>query len=866
MARRASQQSTFTKGELDPDLSERGDLEAYHDSLAKAPNSVFHPQGGFSDRGGFELCADAEVLASGVVRRLRNRIVPLDVTADNLSAPNGGITSRLVDQDASTVFVTNAVTSTPFVVLEIDLGSVRRVDFVDIEGFWAELAGADECLAVEYYTGTWVTFGDAIGVPVAKHIRQSERTRRFGVTPGGPGGVPVQARQWRVVARSGGGAIGQISIRGLKLWAETSALCPTFAREVARDTATTYQVVVGERNVDIFTEQRYLASVPLPAAGQQVQDLWFTGGFDTMFVFHDMIQSQRIVRQGSASEWNIDPIPLENVPTLADSVVFSGNQDEIQDVSLAGLTGGQSFVLFVGSQMTRPITIGLASALAGQIKTALQTLPGIANGGGDMTTDLVDAAALTVRVRFAGNNGNRAWPLVAPVALSGVDLPDTVVVQAGLDADGAYMSATTGWPTCGIITQQRLMVAGFRAAPTSYRFSTNPNYYNFNSQSDPMTADLGFGGALDAKNVERIVALFAGTHLTMFTHVREYFTLADKLDATAPASFRTSTANGIQRGVPMQTVDGATLFVQEGGNTLREFRYSDTEQGYGAEPLTVLSPQIMSGVVDIACRQARRVQDGNQLFLVNENGTAGVLTLLRSQKVVAGSPWHTYGAFRSVMTSVTHDVYAVTERDGYHWLERWTPDIPLDWATRSVGAPRTEIDGAGYLAGRSDVWVIADDDLIGPVEVTGDTIVLDEPAEDVRFGLLPEWFARSQELRERLANSQPFRGPARIYEIQIAVKETGQLMVGTNGASHQDVPLLRVGASHKHGGPLQTENGGDPSLPMYERLYTGNVLLTGLLGVADHPYWELSRTVPAPVHVKSVRIEVAHRGDPQGGG
>ena len=41
------------------------------------------------------------------------------------------------------------------------------------------------------------------------------------------------------------------------------------------------------------------------------------------------------------------------------------------------------------------------------------------------------------------------------------------------------------------------------------------------------------------------------------------------------------------------------------------------------------------------------------------------------------------------MTSITHDVYAVIERAGAYWLERWTPGLPLDWATHSVAAART---------------------------------------------------------------------------------------------------------------------------------------------------------------------------------
>lgn len=859
--RRATLQSTYTRGELDPDLSERTDLEHYYNSLASALNSVFHPQGGFSDRGGFELVSDAAVLASGAERRLRNRIVPVIFGTANLTAANGGSTANLVDQNGGTLFTTNAVTAAPFVVVEIDLLTAQRIDFVDLEGVRAELAGADECLAIEYWTGTgWMTFADAIGVPAAKHIRTTSRTRRFGTTPGGPGGVPVVARQWRVVARTGVGSIGRISIAGLRLWKETDQLCPTHVREIARDRGTTHEVVIGERNVDVFVAQRYVASIPLMLSAQQVDEAWFTGGFDTMIVFHELLETQRVIRQGSISEWDVGPAPFTNVPTLVESVMFSGAQDEIQQISLEGLASGTQIVLFLAGQHTPPITYTTPSAMPSLIKTALQSLVALASGANDLAVDQIGSAA-EYAVRFTGANGLRAFPLLSVLAMSGASVPATTVLQVGLAASGAYMSSTTGWPRCGVVVQQRLFVAGFRAAPTSYLFSTNPNIWNFNTGTDPITADMAFRGALDVKDVEVITGVYLGRHLQVFTEVAEYYGETRTLDATQPINFVRSTAHGAARGVPFVFADGATLFMQQGGMTLRDYLFTDAEAAYGAEPLTVLSPQVLNGVVDMAHRKARDVRDGNLIFLVNGDGTAGVVTLLRKQNVIAGAPWRTFGRFKSMMVSITHDVYAVIERSGAHWLEKWTPDWPLDWATHSVGAPRTVIEGAGYLEGRSDVWVIADGDVIGPVTVSTGVITLDEPASDVRYGLMPEWRAQSQVLREKLQNSQPFRGPARIYEMEFSVKSTGQLMLGTNGGALAEVPMIRTEAKFRDGGPLQTATGGDPTLPMYDRLYTGNVLMTGLLGIAEYPYWEVSRTVPAPVHIKSARIEVAHRGD-----
>lgn len=855
MGRRASQQSTFSKGVLDPDLSERADLEQYYDSLAEGENSVFHPQGGFSDRGGSMLCSDADVLAAGFSRRLRRRLVPRTLTSGMITAINGGVVSRLIDQDAATLFQTNAVTSGLFVCLEIDLGSSLKVDAVDLIAFKSELAGADEAIAVQYYDGSvWVDFGDALDVPAAKHIRTTARTRRFATNPGGG----ITARYWRVVALDAVG-VGIVSISGLRVWREVAALTEVKVFDLARQDGVTYELVVTERNIDVFSGMRYVASIPLAVSSDQVPLLTRAGGFDTMFLFHEQLETPRIVRQGSAGEWNIEAAPFANVPNLVPAVLFAGDQDEIQDLSLPGIGSGDNIHVCVGDLIAAPITYSSSSAIANDIETAIGGLPGVTSG--DMVCELVDASVPTVRIRFAGANGNRAWPAVSALTGQADVVPTTSVVQSGLKSSGKYFEAETGWPRCGTVTQQRLMLAGFRAAPTSYGFSRNPDLMDFTNTGSPLTADLGFFGALDVDQVEVIQDVYRGRHLQIFTDSSEWYTSATTLSATAPAAFEQTTSHGIERGVPPALIDDGTLFLQKDGLTLVDYRLTEAETSYTGDPLSLLCPHLLTGVVDVAPRKSRDVHEGNLILLINADGTAAALTTLRKQRVVAGAPWTTDGSYRRAIVSANHDVFLIVERGSDRWLEQWTPDMPLDWATRSIGASRTVVTGADYLDGRDDVWAIADGEVVGPLSVASGQFTLPAAAEDVTFGLLPEWRCRSQVLKEKIANAQPFRGPARIYEMDLALKSTGQIAIGTNGNAHAPVPLVRLGARNDYGGPLQTEDGGAPGLPMYDRLYTGNVLVTGLVGFDAHPYWELSRSVPAPVHVKSVRIEVVHKGD-----
>lgn len=856
MPRKATQQVTFSKGELDPDLSERVDLEHFYDSLAAAPNCVFHPQGGFSDRGGFELVSDADVMAAGTRRRLRWRIVPLQLTAAMITAANGGTAASLVDQDTATLFTTNANTADLFVVAEVDLGAAQFVDMVDLLDFKSELAAADACLGIEYWTGTqWALFADPLDAQPRKHIRTTSRRRRFATAPGGPGGIRVASRYWRITVAGAASVTGRIYIGGLRLWAETTRLSPIDVREVARTSGTSYELVITERNVDVFEQQRYVASVPVPLAAQQVGEVTQAGGFDTLVLLHEDLETQRIVRQGSAGEWDCGALPYADVPNLTPGVVFSGAQDEIQAVSLPGIRAGDLVHIAMGDLIAPPFVYADAASLPGQIATALGGLPGIVSG--QFTTGLADAAPTAV-VRFTGGNGNRAWPLVTAMTAADVAAV-TTVRQAGLDATAPLFGAQTGWPRCGAFVQERFLVAGFRAAPTSFMFS-RPGTFNYLSTSSPMTADLAFLRTLDVDSIETITTAFVGRHLQLFTTAGEWYIAAHTLDALQPQPAIRVSSHGIRRAVPIAFADGGSLFVQEGGQTMRDMLWADAEQSYKADPITVLSPQIMSDVVDVAHRSARSVKDGNLVFMINGDGTAGCLTLLRGQNVVAGAPWSyaTGGAFRAMLSDVRHETYAVVEMAGAHWLVRWTPDMPLDHATR-VAAPTGVITGAHHLEGRTDVWAFADDERIGPLTVTGGVLDIGRSAGTVIYGLAPPWRARLQTFRDKLAKDVPFRPPGRIYEVELALRDTGALTLATSGGAHAEVPLVQAGGVNAGAGPLATPTSGAAGLPMLQRLYTGDIRLTGLLGVSRHPYLELSRSGPAPVHVKGVRLEIVMR-------
>lgn len=870
MARKATLINTATKGTLDPDLSERIDLKHYYDSLADADNIEVRPQGGYARRAGTTLNSDPDVLAAGLSRRIRRRIQPFPLTADMVTLHNSGTAAYLVDQDPATVFTTSAVTGSAFVIVEFDLGSAQQIVFVDLYGFKAGTAAKDNAIAVEYYDGSqWVEMRGAIddGASTRRHIRTSARTRRFGEWPGGPAGSMVASRNWRIVAKDAAG-VGTISINDVRLWQERRELSPVECFAFDRAVDSLYDLVLTERNIDVFKlspsgSRRYVASIAVPIAAHQIDEVTMIQSRDTMLLFHEDIATIRIVRQGSDVEWNVDDMPATNVPKLASGNAFSSAQDEIQDVTFQGFEAGDKFVIWVGDLVTAPLTYSGSPGLASAIAAAIDTLPGLAAP----TVSIIDSLP-SVRIAFTGGNGSRAWPAVQIMPLgASAGAPVHSVYQQGFVLDGPWFGATTGYPRCGFFIQGRVLVAGFRAAPFSWGVSKIGSF-DFKDTGSPITADIAFFRTLDTDQVETIQQVFVGRDLQFFTDSSEWYSQTRVLDATQPQNVVRATGSGIKASVRAVFSEGSTIIVQQGGRTVRDFLFNDVEQSYKAEALSLLGPHLLTDVIDVGQRKASSTQEANLIFFVNDDGTMVTLSLLRSQDVIAMMRQRTDGRWRALSSHFNGEISFVirreTETGGADlYVERRAPETTLDAAiTVTASEPFTTVSGLGHHEGKA-VWAFAGSQLCGPFTVEGGEITVDDAdaATTITVGLFPGIYGRLQKLRDKLQSDMPFRPPARIYELGISLKDTGQLQVRANGSEWREVPLTYMdGGTLDFGELAESADGYGPELPMLDRLVTGDVTIQNLRGFSKHPVIEFRQIVPAPLHIKAFRAEVAMRG------
>jgi hypothetical protein len=867
--RRAELLNTCTKGVLDPNLSERVDLSHYYNALAEAKNITIPPQGGFKRKPGTTLLATADAPGSGFRRRLRRMLQPVAVTADMITAPNGGTKANLISNDFTNEFITtNSVGSGTFNVFEIDLGVAVPVVFVDIHLYRAESAAADDRAVVEYWDGAaWVEMqGSAdAGLSPRKNIRSGAgtgRTRRFGAWPGGHNGTPVSSRQFRFVIKDGSG-LGRIVVQQVQLWSEKAAVSPVRIIPFARDGDNTYQLALTDFNIDVFRGQKYMASIPVPIAAMQIENMTFVQNTDYVFLFNEEVSTLAIQRQGAHDEWQPADVDFGAHPDLS-SYGVAGAADEVVDVAIPGIVSGQSVVFCVGRMRTAPVAFTDAASFATAVAAALDALPGVASPGPTVTVR--PGGDVTLRIAWSGANGGRFWFPVIPIVLDDIAIrPSVSNVERGQNPASRLMGGLNGYARCGAVVQgARFCVGGFRSAPQWVIFSAAGSLFMFDYGAGAITADDPIAVPINGDQVQTVNQIYVGRHLQVFTDSGEWFIENRVLSAVEPLNVVLATRYGLEPSVPLAFADGATLFLQRGGRTLRDFLFTDVEASYKAEALSLLAPHLISRTVDMAHRPARTTDAANEVYLVQDDGRIVLLNLLRAQEVVALMPYEMSGAVRAAACDYNNEVWLAVEHTASGitdlYLERLDAAHTLDAAMRVTSAsPTTTVSGLFHLAGRSDVWVYADDDLVGPLSCSsGGVVTLPVAASEIIAGLATEVSGRLPTPRAKLQDQQPFRAPGRIYTIDVALAGTGQLQVSANNGGWRDLPLQQFGETRLDDSWLSA--GGRSDLPMLQRLFTGHARVTNLQGFLKHPTVQFRQTVPAPLHVKSIRYEISHHG------
>ena len=295
-------------------------------------------------------------------------------------------------------------------------------------------------------------------------------------------------------------------------------------------------------------------------------------------------------------------------------------------------------------------------------------------------------------------------------------------------------SNAKGWPKSATFFQGRLWFGGSLSRPQTLWGSKTNDFFNFDVGTS--LDDEGIDVTLDTDQVNAITAVYSGRHLQIFTTGGE-FSMQDSPITPSKSAVRRETLFG-SGAVPPKNIDGAVIFVDRTGKSVREFLFSYNEDSYTAGTVSLLASHLLNAPVDMDVLKGTANDDANYVYFVNGDGTVGVYNTLRSQEVSGWTKWTTSGEIESVAV-VVDDVYFVVKRtingSVVRFLEQLDSSTYTD-ANKTVvlGSPGTAVTGLAHLNGQES-RVRADGEVRANATPGSGSITMAETATNVEVGL-----------------------------------------------------------------------------------------------------------------------------------
>lgn len=306
---------------------------------------------------------------------------------------------------------------------------------------------------------------------------------------------------------------------------------------------------------------------------------------------------------------------------------------------------------------------------------------------------------------------------------------------ADADWDEPVFSAYRGYAVCPEFFDDRLVLFGAKSRPSGIWLSKVGAYFNFDLGTALDTEAIWEGIASPRISEARFAV--GGRHLLLFADRALFYVPTSTANPLTPKNFAVveQAPYGAARVRPL-VFDGAVAFVQSTGAVAREALWSDTDQAYAANPISLFDPSLVSNPTAMTVLYGAKGRPEQYLILLNGDGALSVFHSVRDQRIAGWAPWTTAGTVKSICAA-DEDVFVAVERAlaaGTVWaLEVFDDAInALDCSKKATsGTPTKTFSGFSYLAGRS-VQVSSKGHPLGTYTVDGaGTIALDALAPEV---------------------------------------------------------------------------------------------------------------------------------------
>lgn len=807
--RNASPVRSVNAGEFSPDAEGRIDTKQFYSAAKRLKGFEPVPQSGFQRMGG-----------TWHKMKARKPLVALPITAPTLIAgPHTGT------QTIWTGTVAGLVSAIGIKGFAVSAGTAT---------FWAEvLVGA-----------TWVLVGKAF----ANWTTAADRAAAFAPQEG------KQATGARIRATFSVSAT--VAIASVGAWSESGAAIRPRYFALTDDDGTAYSGFVTHGICDFATVSGgYVGSALLPlTTAAMLPALDFYGEADTVGIFHPSNSpTQRILNFGAGHEWGVDAWPYDPIPNVDLGGTYTKTSD-VWEVSIAWSVNTEiNLNLTIDGEQTPAIVLldttgGLPvmadsadaadwTAFAAAIKAAIEALSSF---GPTITVTYLNTGSRNYRftITFGGALSGQEYQLSSAIFNTVNASANPVHLTIGKTAGEPLFSATKGYPGLIEEIQNRTSYARIPAKTGAIILSKIAEAFDLNitGQNDA-TARLD---NIRSKTTETILAVKESKYVLIFTDRAVYFANNRTIEKGQPLNFVKASEIGIRENVKPVDLDGLVYYASKNGEQMISLAYDDVSTSYTANPESLLSAHLISGVLATVRQQAEIDQDAAKIWILREDGRLVAGQMIRNQEITGFCEWLVSqgGQVKECGIDGDNRLWLTITRNGVMTHELYNRD------TLFQGTVTKTCDLAGNITNivglTGEVWARANGYVLGPFTVEAGRISLGEFYDgDIEIG---SWIAPVFETMRQpfvTGNDEIVFRPGRIHTAHINLIETTSIAIGANGSAFEDVPLFEA---HD---------------PTNEAMRAKTKLITkyGMLGHAVGPTLVITQTRPGELRVRDLALE-----------
>lgn len=536
-----------------------------------------------------------------------------------------------------------------------------------------------------------------------------------------------------------------------------------------------------------------------------VDDMCWTQSADTLIVVHPDLQPLRITRT-SDTAWTASTITFDSIPKHA-------------------------FTLTTTTPSVGHLT---PSAVSGNVTLTAQN-------------SIFTTASVNQYINAVPQGRARIVRFVSNTTVEAVtEYPffnTSNIPQGNWELETGYedvWSSGRGWPRSVTFHEGRLYFGGSKSRPSTIWGSKIGLFFDF-VPSESLDDDA-VEATLDTNDLNIITDIISGRDFQVFTTGGEFFVPQTGTDPITPLTFtfKAVSRNGIKPGTRVQSVDSGSVYIQRQGKSLNEFVFTDTQQTYVTQRISLLSGHLLKNPQRIALRRASSTEEADLLVMTNQDdGTMAVFSMMRSQQITSPSEFTTDGQFLDVGVDVTQ-IYTVVKRrfnnvDRY-FLELFGFEFFTDCAF--VGAAASGV-GSGLPHIGKSLNVICDGVPQGNETVSSGGAVTFDRASTAAYevGLPITVYVKTMPVEMRLQTGNRLGMKKRIVEINAVVNDTQHMLINNQ--------------------PVAFRLFDNPLLDAPEPEFTGIKRVNGVLGYSREQAIEVTQNLPLKMNLLGLDYRVA---------